>query len=601
MTEEVGVTQRSEWMVSMMAFFGLSFALLACAPGPPGAGALQPMAAEPQIHPELLELAERVAEPRFIPVSPRVTVAYAFDFANITFIEGDDGIIVIDAGWSPDAAREAIVAYGAEVSSKPIVALIYSHGHADHVGGAAAFAEAGGEDLEVYAEHRWKEYQLERVGPSAPHFGIRAAAQMGLLLKPGLDGRVPSGGGRIRSDALTFRYVPPTREIKGETTLRISGVSIVAKPMPSETSDQLLFWLPEEKVAFAGDIAAGALPILSTPRNERGRVPTGFIDGIAWLLELPLETLIAGHNPPMKGRREATEALLKYRDASQSIFDQTMQALNANLSLEEAAVAVRLPPHLAEDPLLRDHYHRLPWVVKGVYTRYGGWFQGDAATLDPLAPSEEATRIVELGGGADRILASAVRASSAGEYRWAAQLAGYLMRSGQHVQQAGRIKVNALRAMAYASDSGNQRNYMLTQANVMSGEIDVGLIQRVRMPLELLGLLETRELFRLMGPALDSKRCGDENVSVAFSLSDLGETHRYSLRRGIGYYQAGAGEGADARVRLTRNLLEQIIGNHLRWSDAIESGQAEVSGQPERFEQFKVCFGPGVARDRSDP
>lgn len=98
----------------------------------------------------------------------------------------------------------------------------------------------------------------------------------------------------------------------------------------------------------------------------------------------------------MIGRAEALDALLQYRDASQFIFDQTMRALNANLSLEQAARRVQLPPHLANHPLLQDHYHRLPWVVKGVYTGYGGWFQGDAASLNPLAPAEEAARMIEM-------------------------------------------------------------------------------------------------------------------------------------------------------------------------------------------------------------
>ncbi|MFP6654089.1 MAG: MBL fold metallo-hydrolase, partial [Myxococcota bacterium] len=354
------------------------------------------------VHPELQELADRAHAPRLIQVSPRIHVAYAYDFANITFIEGDDGIIVIDAGWSAAAASEAIRAFAQEVSDKPIVALLYSHGHADHVGGAAAFVDAAGPNLAIYAEKSAQAVQLERVGPSATHFTIRAVAQMGLVLPAGPAGRMPSGGGKLRAASIAFRYVPATQLIDGETTLEIAGVRIVAIPMPSETEDQLLFWIPEEKVAFAGDIAAGALPILSTPRNERGRVPTGFIDGTERLLSLPLETLIAGHNLPTIGRAAALDSLLQYRDASQFIFDQTLRALNANLSLEQAAQFVKLPPHLANHPLLRDHYHRLPWVVKGVYTRYGGWFQGDAASLNPLAPADEAARVIELAGGPDR-------------------------------------------------------------------------------------------------------------------------------------------------------------------------------------------------------
>ncbi|MFK7896670.1 MAG: alkyl sulfatase dimerization domain-containing protein [Myxococcota bacterium] len=556
----------------------------------------------PAVHPELQKLADRVSEPRIIRVSERVYVAYSYDFANITFIEGDSGIIVIDAGWATDAATEAIEAFRSEISDKPIVALIYSHGHADHVGGGAAFVEAAkaaGGQLKIYAEKSWKEYQLERVAPSSTHFLIRAAAQMGLVLPAGPAGRMPTGGGKLRATALGFRYQPVTNEIDGETMLTISGVRILAKPMPSETGDQLLFWLPDEKVAFAGDIAAGDLPILSTPRNERGRVPTGFIDGTEWLLSLPLDALIAGHGLPTLGNEKAVHSLSAYRDASQFIFDQTIRALNANLSLEEAAQAVQFPPHLAEHPLLQGHYHRLPWVVKGVYTRYGGWFQGDAATLNPLAPSAEAERMIRLAGGADQLLAAAEAAFASGDYAWSAQLAGYLIEGSALRQRAVPLKSDALRAMAYESDSGNQRNYMLTQAFAMSGKIDFARTRRAPKPPELLRMLETKELFRLVGPNLNPALCLDDEITVGFQLTDLGEEHGYTVRRGVGHYRGAMGvRGSngrsaprpDVRIALTRETFEALLGNRMTWSNALREGWVRVEGETKTLERFLSFF-----------
>lgn len=544
----------------------------------------------PAVHSELQELADRVSAPRMIQVSPRIHVAYSYDFANITFIEGDDGVIVIDAGWSAEAAGEAIKAFAQDVSDKPIVALLYSHGHADHVGGAQAFVDAAGPDLAVYAEKSSKEYQLERVSPSSTHFTIRAAAQMGLLLPAGPAGRMPSGGGKLRATALGFRYVPATHDIDGETTLELAGVRIVAIPMPSETGDQLLFWVPEEKVAFAGDIAAGALPILSTPRNERGRVPTGFIDGTERLMSLPLETLIAGHSPPTIGREEALNALQQYRDASQFIFDQTMRALNANLSLEQAAQLVQLPPHLANHPLLQDHYHRLPWVVKGVYTRYGGWFQGDAATLNPLAPAVEAVRVIDLAGGPRATLLSAQEAFEAGDYPWSAQLAGYLISTKQETAEAVALKADSLRAMAYASDSGNERNYMLTQALAMEGKLNLSRARRAPKPPELMRMLDTHALFRLVGPNLDPSSCLDVDLTVGFILTDRGEEHRYTVRRGVGHYRGLGGPEPDVRVELSRETLELILANRMKWSPAIEQELAVVVGPSNQFEKFLSFF-----------
>jgi alkyl sulfatase BDS1-like metallo-beta-lactamase superfamily hydrolase len=566
------------------SLFILCAALCACASPPPA------RVVAPAVHPELQEIADRVTEPKLIPVSSRVHVAYGYDFANITFIEGDEGVIVIDAGWSAKDAGKAIAAYAREVSDKPIVALFYSHGHADHVGGARAFVDAAGPELAIYAEKSARTYQLERVGPSATHFVMRAVAQMGLMLPPGTAGRVPTGGGKLRAASRGFQYVPPTHEIDGETELEISGVRIVAIPMPSETGDQLLVWLPDEKVAFAGDIAAGELPILSTPRNEQGRVPTGFIDGTERLMSLPLEFLIAGHNPPVIGRDEALDALLQYRDASQFIFDQTMRALNANLSLEEAAQMAQLPPHLAEHPLLQDHYHRLPWVVKGVYTRYGGWFQGDAVALNPLAPRDEANRMIDLTGGSTAVLDTAHRAFATGDFPWSAQLAGYLIRAGVEIQEAVPLKIDSLRAMAYASNSGNERNYMLTQALVMEGKLNPARVRRAPKPPELMRMLDTHALFRLIGPLLDPSTCLEEELTVGFVFNDLNEQHNYTVRRGVGHYRGIDGTVPDVRVELSRETFELIVANRLAWAMAIEKEQAEIDGSDAMFNQFLSFF-----------
>jgi alkyl sulfatase BDS1-like metallo-beta-lactamase superfamily hydrolase len=559
-------------------------ALIGCTSAPPARLVV------PAVHPELRQIADRVVEPRMIRVSPRVHVAYGYDFANITFIEGDDGVIVIDAGWSVEDAGKAISTYAQDISDKPIVALLYSHGHADHVGGARAFVDAAGPDLAIYAEKSSTQYQLERVGPSATHFVMRAAAQMGLLLPPGPAGRMPTGGGKLRATLRGFQYVPATHAIDGESELNIAGVRIVAIPMPSETGDQLLFWIPDDKVAFAGDIAAGALPILSTPRNEPGRVPTGFIDGTERLMSLPLEVLIAGHNPPVVGREHALDALLQYRDASQFIFDQTMRALNANLGLEDAVRMAKLPPHLANHPLLQDHYHRLPWIVKGVYTRYGGWFQGDAATLNPLAPGDEASRMIKLAGGPDSVLDAARRAFEAGDYPWSAQLSGYLIRAKQGLAEAVAIKVDALRAMAYASDSGNERNYMLTQALAMQGKLDVSRIRRAPKPPELMGMLETKALFRLVGPLLDPSSCLEEDLTVSFVFSDLGEEHGYTVRRGVGHYRGIDGPAPDVRVELSRKTFELILANRMPWAVAIDRGQIKIDGSEASFNKFLSFF-----------
>ncbi len=83
-----------------------------------------------------------------ITVTEGVHVAVGFDVSNAILLEGPDGAIIVDTLISVTSARQVRAAFE-KISRKPIRAIIYTHHHPDHVGGAAAFAE--GHTPDVYA------------------------------------------------------------------------------------------------------------------------------------------------------------------------------------------------------------------------------------------------------------------------------------------------------------------------------------------------------------------------------------------------------------------------------------------------------------------
>ena len=83
-----------------------------------------------------------------IKVTEGVHVAVGFDVCNAILLEGPDGAIIVDTLMSVASARQVRAAFE-KISRKPIRAIIYTHFHPDHVGGAAAFAE--GHTPDVYA------------------------------------------------------------------------------------------------------------------------------------------------------------------------------------------------------------------------------------------------------------------------------------------------------------------------------------------------------------------------------------------------------------------------------------------------------------------
>ncbi|WP_299974659.1 alkyl sulfatase dimerization domain-containing protein [uncultured Pseudoteredinibacter sp.] len=548
---------------------------------------------KPSVHPNLIERGKKAEQPQLIKINDRIHQAFAYDFSNIFFIEGDDGIIVIDSGWSAAAAQRVLEDYR-QISQKPIVALIYTHGHGDHLGGAKIFVnEQADTPVDIYAAGSWQAQQKHFNTALSAHVTMRAAAQLGALLPDGEHGRVNIGVGKMQIKDVHIEFVPPTKEIQQAALINIAGVPIELTPIPSETIDQLFIWLPEDKVMHAADVAASTLPILSTPRNEPDRSPLGFIDAMEFMMSKPIEHLVAGHSLPIAGNSQAMDALLVQRDAAQFIYDQTIRALNMNLGPREAAEFVKLPKHLSEHPLLSESYHRVAWIVRGLYSRYGGWFSGDSVDLNPLEKAEEAKRIIQLAGGSNKLLDKANKAFKDKDYQWSAQLANYLLLTERHVQTAKALKVASLKAMAYNSASGNQRHYMLSDA--MALQLGIGSEQVRNRPRSTAPLkpLAAKELLRLMGPQLNPALSLDKDITVAMNISNADKSvgkHFITVRHGIFQHSDRSVKGSDVTVTIDRATLERLLALQSSWSKEMATGKVHITGNPEAFKDFLASF-----------
>ena len=112
---------------------------------------------KPAAHPDLINFNKKFETPRLVKMGKRVHMAFGYDYANYGFIEGDDGIIVVDAGWHMDQTRVAWEDYR-KLTNKPVKAVIYTHVHNDHVGGIRVMVpESEKRRIPVYAHHSWND------------------------------------------------------------------------------------------------------------------------------------------------------------------------------------------------------------------------------------------------------------------------------------------------------------------------------------------------------------------------------------------------------------------------------------------------------------
>ena len=407
---------------------------------------------------------------RIIKVTERVFVAVGFHGANTSMIIGDDGIVVVDTLMGPTAARNALHAFR-EISTKPVKAIIYTHSHGDHTGGASVFAADAAP--EIYATAAFGSAVTE-LGDLSPIMRSRGMRQFGRALPPG----EATNRGLAPADTVDHDrgkgFLAPTFRIEGgvhKTTL--AGVNVEMYAAPGETDDALFVWLPDDRVLFAGDNFYHAFPNLYAIRGTSYRDVRKWADSTARMATFDPEHLVGGHTTPVSGQA-AAQALHDYSVAIRSVYEQTISAINEGKTPDVFAHDVVLPDAVRGKPYLIEFYGSVAHASRAVFAGLVGWYDGNPTTLNSLHPRVEAQHVAALAGGKSRLRKAMTRALNGQDYQWAMQLADHLKWLGDdQLKVARETKINALRALAAQEYNAPNRNYYLSYARELeSGKLD---------------------------------------------------------------------------------------------------------------------------------
>jgi len=420
--------------------------------------------------PATTKLKARSAEFReeVVKVTDNVYVAMGFGVSPSSMIIGEDGVIIVDTMIDTDSAARALSAFR-KLTDKPVKAIIFTHGHGDHTGGASVFY--GQDKPQVWARSNFGDEGDEYASAGLTIQAIRGARQGGFKLPP--EQRINNGVARAyypKRGGAVFTAggadkIKPTHTFSGpREELTIAGVRIDLVAVSGETEDALYVWLPKEKVLFSGDNFYKAWPNAYAIRGTPYRDIRLWAAANDQMLKEGPDFLVPGHTRPIIGRQAALEALTDYRDAIRFVFDKTIEGMNKGLTPDELVAYVKLPARLAEKDYLVEYYGNVEWAVRAIFTGYLGWFDGNPTTLFPLSPKDEAQRIIKLAGGETAALEVARKALAAGDAQWAAQMSDHLLALKPQADEPKLVKAEALEALAEKLITATGRNYYLTVA-----------------------------------------------------------------------------------------------------------------------------------------
>ena len=449
----------------------------------------------------------------------RVFGAEFMGYSNFGFVETDNGVIVVDAGWFPTPTANAY-ALLREQTDKPVIAVIYTHLHMDHYGGIQAILPGNNPGaIPIYGPADWED--TVAMGQSVTHKATlrRAFMQMGIPIPEGLEGTVGNGIGpspRLeRNDALTY---PPTVEVPGKLALSIDGVDLELFPAEGDVPEHLWVWLPEDRILFSGDSPPhGVFPAVETARFEMGRDPNKMMASVQKTIDLDPIAIVPGHSSIISDHHEIRELMTLTRDTIQFLIDQVDRFYLSNRSVDDLLNTLNLPPAIADHPKLQPYYHRWEWMMQQRFTKRAGFIDD---WMDYLTHNayQEAARLVPALGGRDKVLEMA-KTKVATDPQWAARLATYLILSDEGDNEARQVRQQASVRFAQVTTSTNQRNYLLGLVAEENGDIDFDSM--LRGPIAgSLNRLDDAELLNRLRNRVIAERANHVDITVRLDLTD---------------------------------------------------------------------------------
>jgi len=551
------------------------------------------------VNPSLWRQSALVAMDGLFEVVPGLYQVRGMDLSNISFVEGDTGVIVIDPLISSETAAAALALYREHRGDRPVAGVIYSHSHVDHFGGIKGVTSQEDVDagrVPVLAPEGFVEHAVSENVYAGTAMGRRAGYMYGAALPRNPQGAVGAGLGQTTSTG-TVTLIPPTLEITttGQEEV-LDGVRIVFQMAPdTEAPSEMLFYFPDLKALCAAEDATHNLHNLLTLRGAVVRDPHVWAKYLTETIDLfggQAEVIFASHHWPTWGADQVVGFLSLQRDLYAYLHDQTVRMLNKGLTGSEIAEELTLPPVLENAWNTRGYYGSVSHNVKAIYQRYLGWFDGIPAHLWEHTPVEKAKRYVDLGGGADALVENGQAAFDSGDYRWAAEVLSHVV-FAEPDHKAGRaLLADTYEQLGYGSENGTWRNFYLSGAyELRNGQFGT---PTVAASADMVAQLSPAMLFDAMAVQVNGLAAWDEKLSIDVVLTDADERYRLRLANGVLTYSAAAQSG-DADVTVTtslRGLPALVLGGAPTPERLAEAG-IEIAGDDSVLGRLTAVLDPG--------
>jgi len=547
------------------------------------------------VNPSLWRMARLNRIHGLFKVTDRIYQVRGFCLANITFVEGDSGLIVIDPLTFDEHARAALDLYSAHRGPRPVRAIVYTHSHRDHYGGVRGVVGAGNtQGIDVIAPAGFTEEAFTETLLAGVPMRRRSLYQFGTTLTAGPRGHVDSGLGKAVGRG-TDSFIAPNRVIRQPRERHvIDGIDIEFQLTPgAEAPAEMNLFFPGLRALNLAENACHTMHNLCPLRGAKTR------DALAWSRYLDdalhdyvprVDVVYAQHHWPVWGSERMTEFVAGQRDLYRYLHDQTLRLMSQGLTPTEIGQALLMPSRLSRQWFARGYYGAVVHNVAAIHAHYLGPYDGNPAHLDPHPPQEAARRYLRYMGGADRVVELATRDHEAGDFRWVAEVTQRVIFAEPGHVAARELCADAMEQMGYQAESATWRNAYLLAARELRARGMAPAPASIGISPDVVALLPLERFLELLAIRVNGERAQAIDARLDWQLPD-GETQRITLSHGALNHRPGShGALAQAVIRTPREQLARLLHGPQALLQALDSGELQVEGERNLVRRLAIAL-----------
>ncbi|UXB12497.1 MBL fold metallo-hydrolase [Aeromonas dhakensis] len=545
------------------------------------------------VNPSLWRNAQLNMEYGLFKVTDKIYQIRGFDLSNITFIQGDKGWIVFDPLISPQTAKAALAFINQTLGERPVTAVVYSHSHVDHYGGAAGLFNSPDEvkknGVQIIAPEGFTEHAVSENVIAGNAMARRAVYMYGALLPRNAQGSVNGGLGQTVSAGVPSLLLPTRFITKSGEEVTLDGVRMIFQMTPgTEAPAEMNTWFPESKALWMAENTTNTMHNILTLRGAQVR------DALKWssYLNETIETWgdqaqvkFQSHHWPRWGNASIVDYFKKQRDLYKYIHDQSVRLMNMGYTGEEISEKIALPPELNDFWPNRGYYGTLRHNSRAVYQRYMGWYSGNPSDLDNLPPEMVGPKYVEFMGGEQALLKKAKASFDKGEYRWVAEVLKHLVFANPNNQEGKLLLADALEQLGYQAESGPWRSVYLQGAYELRNGVPTAGGTVTASP-DTIRAMSPSMLFDYLAVRINPEKAAGKKMIINMDFTDIGEQHTLSLENAVLNHTTRYAAKPDVTLTLSKQTLDDIQLGQGTLEQKIASGEIKVQGNQQTFSDF---------------